>query len=231
MKRLTPSASTQTQIIKGLQALYPDATTELAFENEYQLCVAVVLSAQCTDKKVNQVTPSLFERYPDFAALAKARLTTLEGIIRPINYYRTKARNLIKLAQRVIAEFGGKLPQSFEELTSLNGVGRKTANVIMGELGSAHTLPVDTHVFRVAQRLGLAKGQKPEEIEEQLKARFDPTLWRPLHHWLILHGRRVCKAQRPACENCSLSALCPFGTKELRNASKSAPRAGSGSSG
>ncbi len=213
---LSDTKRSDAQVTALFSKLYPEAASELNFKNEFELCVAVVLSAQCTDKKVNQVTPTLFERFPDFAALAHANLSTIEEIIRPINYYRTKSKNLLALGQRVTNEFAGKLPRSFEELTSLAGIGRKTANVVLGELGVVHTLPVDTHVFRVAQRLGLAKGTKPEQIEQQLKARFPPELWRPLHHWLILHGRRVCKAQRPNCPDCTLCSICPTGQKNLR---------------
>jgi endonuclease-3 len=206
----------QAAILKGFEALYPEPASELHFSNERELVIAVLLSAQCTDKKVNEVTPTLFSRFTSFSALARARITELEKILRPINYYRTKAKNVQALGALVEKEHGGKLPRSFDELITLPGVGRKTANVVLNELGIAHALPVDTHVFRVAQRLGLAKGTKPGEIEEALKKRFPAELWRPLHHWLILHGRRVCKAQRPLCEECSLLPYCPFGTLQMK---------------
>jgi len=137
------------------------------------------------------------------------KVAEVEAIIRQINYYKTKARNLIALAEMIETRFGGEIPKSFEEIILLPGVGRKTASVVLGELGITETFPVDTHVFRVSQRLGLASGKTPEQIEDQLKSSFPPKRWRPLHHWLIFHGRRVCKAQRPLCQSCTLVSLCP----------------------
>ena len=199
------------EIVAILQRLYPNPRSELNFSNEYQLIVAVVLSAQCTDKKVNQVSPILFERFPNFAALMRARLTNVEEIIRPINYYKTKAKNLIALSKLVHKAHANLLPRNFEELIALPGVGRKTANVVLGELGVAHTLPVDTHVFRVSKRLGLASAATPEKVELELQKIFPSDLWRNLHHQLIFHGRRVCIAQRPRCGECALIKLCGFG--------------------
>lgn len=199
----------KTKLIQILGELYPDPKSELNFSNNYQLLVCVLLSAQCTDKKVNQVTPSLFAKYPDFSALAAAELSEMEAILRPINYYKTKAKNLINLGALVVEKHASQVPLSFDLLTSLPGIGQKTANVILSETGAAHTLPVDTHVFRLAHRLGLATGNKPEKVEEELKAQFEPVKWRNLHHWLILHGRRVCKAQNPACNDCRLNQICP----------------------
>ena len=198
------------KIVDILQRLYPDPRSELNFSNEYQLVVAVVLSAQCTDKKVNQVTPILFERYPNFVALMRARLESVEDIIRPINYYKTKAKNLIALSKLVHKEHADLLPRNFEDLIELAGVGRKTANVVLGELGVAHTLPVDTHVFRVSRRLGLASGATPETVEQELQKAFPSKLWRNMHHQLIYHGRRVCIAQRPKCGECALVKLCEY---------------------
>ena len=198
------------KIVDLLQQLYPEPRSELNFKGEYQLVVAVLLSAQCTDKKVNQVTPSLFRHYPDFSALRCAKLQSVEEIIRPINYYRTKAKNLLALANAVDREFKGKLPKSFDQLIQLAGVGRKTANVVLGELGIAHTLPVDTHVLRVSNRLGLANASTPDKVEQQLRSVFPSTLWRNLHHQLIFHGRRVCIAQRPKCSECQLRKLCEY---------------------
>lgn len=208
------SKHSKTRLLAILNQLYPEPKSELNFTSPYQLTVAVILSAQCTDKKVNQVTPILFKRYRTFRSLANAKLGELEQIIRPINYYKTKARNLIAMADRVTAEFEGALPPSRNALMELPGIGQKTANVIAGELGFEPTLPVDTHVFRVSHRLGLATGKTPERVEEQLKAQFEPRVWRPIHHWLILHGRRVCKAQRPLCGECQLSTLCPSAGKQ-----------------
>ncbi len=197
------------RLIARLGKTYPDARSELNFANDYQLVVAVVLSAQCTDKKVNQVTPELFKAFPGFKTLATASIPQLEQIIRPINYYKTKTKNIIKLAQSVMSDFGGSLPRTHQELLSLPGVGRKTANVVLCEQGEFPALPVDTHVFRVSHRLGLSQGKGPDEVEQDLMRIFKPSTWHGLHHGLIFHGRRVCKAQRPLCSECALWDLCP----------------------
>lgn len=194
--------------LKLFEKSYPDPRSELNFSNPFQLSVAVLLSAQCTDKKVNQVTPVLFKRFNSFQALAEADLAEIESIIKPINYYRTKSRHLIELGRIVREKFGGKFPLNRADAISLPGIGNKTANVVLGELGVEHTFPVDTHVFRVSQRLGWTKGKTPGEIEMQLKKIFPSDAWRNLHHWLILHGRRVCKAQNPACSECTLLNIC-----------------------
>lgn len=196
-------------ILKILSQSYPDPKTELDYRDPYQLLVAVSLSAQCTDKKVNEVTPKLFAKYQNFETLAKAKLTSVENIIRPINYYRTKSRNLIAASQMVSENYKGQMPRNHEDLIKIPGVGRKTANVILGELGITETLPVDTHVMRLARRLGLSSGKNPLEIENELMKKFDKSLWRQLHHSLILHGRRVCKAQNPQCSLCKLDRICP----------------------
>lgn len=196
-------------ILRALKKAYPNASSELNFSGDFQLVVAVVLSAQCTDKKVNQVTPKLFAAYPGFRALSEATLSDLERIIKPINYYKTKARNLIGLATKVTQVFAGVLPSTHEELVSLAGVGRKTANVVLCEQGNTPALPVDTHVFRVSHRLGFSKGKNPEDVERDLMAIFKPSAWHDLHHRLIFHGRRVCKAQKPLCSECCLAQFCP----------------------
>lgn len=205
----------EAKIVSILSELYPEPKSELNFASPYQLLISVILSAQCTDKKVNQVTPELFKDYPDFAALSAARTSSVERIIKSINYYRTKAKNIVAAASEVQQKFSGTIPHSHEELTTLPGVGRKTANVVLGELGAATTFPVDTHVFRVSRRLGLAESEKLREVEDELCKRYPPELWRPLHHWLILHGRRICKAPRPLCEECKLLKVCPTGKARL----------------
>jgi endonuclease-3 len=197
------------EIFQCFEPEYPEPRSELVFSNEFQLLVAVVLSAQCTDKKVNEVTPALFDRYPGFAELSDAEVGEVEKILRQVNYFRTKSKNIIALSKKVMADFGGRLPLEHDALTSLPGVGQKTANVVIGELGVGHTFPVDTHVFRLSHRLGLARGKTPGEVESELRAIFPPEQWRPMHHYLILHGRRVCKAQRPNCAECVVSRLCP----------------------
>lgn len=202
-------ASARRKLLKSLAELYPNPRSELNFKNHYQLLVSVMLSAQCTDKKVNQVTPALFKRYPTAASLSRATVRSLEQIVRPINYYKTKAKHLIAAAKLIESEFGSRIPASMRELRSLPGVGQKTANVLLSEMGVEPALPVDTHVFRVSRRLGIANGNTPEKVEEELKEAFDKSQWRSLHHWLIFHGRRVCKARRPLCSQCKLASLCP----------------------
>ena len=197
------------QVLNSLNQLYPEAESELHFRNKFQLLVAVMLSAQCTDKKVNEVTPSLFREFSSFKKLSQAKLTELEAIIRPINYYKTKAKNLIAMSNLVVEQFSSRVPKTHEELTSLPGVGNKTANVVLSELGYAHALPVDTHVQRVSMRLGLSSGKSPDSVEVELKKSFAPETWRTLHHGLIFHGRRICKAQRPLCDECQLATICP----------------------
>jgi endonuclease-3 len=192
-----------------LAQLYPEPRSELVFVGEYQLVTAVILSAQCTDRKVNEVTAVLFKAYPDFAALARARRTAVERIIRPVNYYATKAKNIIAMGTMVVERFGGALPRTHGELIMLPGVGNKTANVVLGELGITPAFPVDTHVKRLANRLGLSNARVPDKVEADLKRLFPPDSWRNLHHRLIFHGRRVCAAQRPRCGECALGELCP----------------------
>ena len=209
MKQRGIHAHTRAKMLKIFESLYPDPKSERHFTNDYELIVSVILSAQCTDKKVNQVTPELFKQYASFTALGSARISDIEKIIRPINYYKSKAKSLILMAKAVTTEHGAALPQTRPQLEALAGVGRKTASVILSEKGIEPALAVDTHVFRVSQRLGLAHSNNRETVELQLREQFDPSLWRNLHHWLILHGRRICKAQNPACQSCALSTLCP----------------------
>lgn len=197
------------QILAILNSLYPDAEAELKFKNDYQLIISVVLSAQCTDKKVNQVTPELFKKYKNFKELGLASEAEVAKIIHPVNYYKTKAKNIIKLSQQVVTDFKNKLPTDKDALQSLAGVGRKTANVVQCEKGITPALPVDTHVFRVSHKLGLSNGKTPESVEFDLMEKFPPESWRDLHHQLILHGRRVCKAQHPLCDECRLAMICP----------------------
>lgn len=195
-------------IVEELRRLYPDARSELDFRNSYELVVAVILSAQCTDRRVNLVTPKLFNRFPSFIALAAAEVSEVSQLIKQINYYKTKAKNLVGMAQMVVSEFDGKLPSSIEELEKLPGVGRKTASVVVVESGG-DALPVDTHVFRVSRRLGLAVGDDVVKVEHELRAGFPRECWRLLHHWLIFHGRRVCHAKAPRCSECTLNTDCP----------------------
>jgi endonuclease III len=210
------------RLLRVFEELYPNPESELNFKGDFQLVTSVILSAQTTDKKVNEVTPALFKKFPTFKALSKAEVGAVEEIIRPLNYYRTKARNIIAMAGKVMTEFGGNLPITHDELTSLPGVGRKTANVVLGEKRVIPTFAVDTHVFRVSRRLGLTQGEDPIEVEEDMMRAFDPATWRDLHHWLIFHGRRVCIARNPQCSVCAVADLCPsraiFEDTSLRSA-------------
>jgi endonuclease III len=194
----------------GLAAAYPDAACELDFRNPYELLVATILSAQCTDVRVNTVTPALFARFPDTTALAGADQVELEGMIRTTGFYRNKAKSLLGMASAVVERHGGAIPARMDDLTKLPGVGRKTANVVLGTAFSMATgVVVDTHVARIAQRLGLSEEDDPEKIEQDLMELFPPPSWVALGHRLILHGRRVCQARKPACEACPLAPVCP----------------------
>lgn len=197
------------KLLDKLKRLYPEPKSELNFRSEFELITAVILSAQCTDKKVNEVTPALFKSYPDFESLSIAKITAVEAIIRPVNFYKSKARNIVGMAKAVCERHHGKLPRHRSDLEALPGVGRKTASVVLSQLGIEPALPVDTHVFRVARRLGLSNAEKRDLVEEELRKRFHPKMWHDLHHWLIFHGRRVCKALRPQCDVCALASLCP----------------------
>ncbi len=199
-------------ILNELDRLYPDAGPELHFTNPYETLVAVMLSAQCTDKQVNKVTPAVFERYPDTAAMAEADESELYEMVKSCGF-KSKAGNIIRACRQIIELHRGEVPRTMEELTALPGVGRKTANVVMATAYHIPALAVDTHVFRVSNRLGLAKADNVEKTEEQLKKAIPKDKWISAHHWLILHGRRVCKAQKPLCEECTLNGLCKSAKK------------------
>ena len=196
------------RLLQLFSKLYPHPRSELVFNDDYQLVLAVILSAQATDKKVNEITPKLFQAFPGFRALSKAKLPQVENIVRPINYYKTKAKNLVELAKVVMSGYGGRLPSTYQELTALPGIGNKTANVVLAETGFP-AFPVDTHVFRVARRLGLSEAKIPRKTEEDMKLAFNKRHWRNLHHYLILHGRRICRARNPLCPECGIAELCP----------------------
>jgi len=189
----------------------PDAKTELIYDNPYQLLVAVILSAQCTDKRVNQTTPIIFEHFPDFASLSKATKEDLFPLIKSISYPNNKTNHLIGMAKMVMTDFNGKIPMSVEELIKLPGVGRKTANVITSVVDGQPNMAVDTHVFRVAARIGLTKNAKtPLETERQLIKHLPKDLVYIAHHWLILHGRYICVARNPKCDICALRPVCKY---------------------
>jgi endonuclease-3 len=197
-------------IFERLRRAYPDAHCELDHRGPYQLLVATILSAQCTDKRVNLVTPALFERYPDAESLAVADPRELEGLIKPTGFFRSKAKSLVGMAGGLLDRFGGSVPPRMDDLVTLPGVGRKTANVI---LGTAFDIPVgvvvDTHVGRVSRRLGLTRHSDPVKVERVLMKLFPRKNWTLLSHLLIFHGRRVCVARRPRCAECVLNDICP----------------------
>jgi endonuclease-3 len=201
------------KILKGLQRAYPDAKIALNFANPYQLLVATILSAQCTDERVNMVTPALFRHYPSARELARARPTTLEGEIKSTGFFRAKTRSLLGMAQAVVERHGGEIPREREALVELPGVGLKTANVVIGNAFGGDALAVDTHVFRVSQRLGLARSDDAEEIHDQLVTVLPRGSLTQATHLLIIHGRRTCLARKPLCPGCPVRALCPWPDK------------------
>jgi endonuclease-3 len=198
------------RVVEALKREYPETACALVHDDPYQLLVATILSAQCTDARVNMVTPELFRRYPDASRLAKAVPSDLESLIRSTGFFRAKAKNLLAMAKQVAEQHGGRIPQELDSLTELGGVGRKTANVVLGTaFGIAEGVVVDTHVKRLAKRLGLSTGKTPEQIERELMKFIPRSEWVDLSHRLIQHGRRTCLARRPKCEACSLADLCP----------------------
>ena len=189
----------------------PQASSELHFENPYQLLVAVMLSAQCTDKRVNMVTPALFKAYPTAEALAKATPDTVFEYVKSVSYPRSKAEHLVQMAQRLVDVYGGQVPDNIEDLQTLQGVGRKTANVVCAVIWQQPTMAVDTHIFRVSERLGLTTNSKnPLQTEKQLVKYIPEAVIPKAHHWLLLHGRYVCQARKPKCEGCGLSEYCRY---------------------
>ena len=186
----------------------PLAASELKFLSPYQLIVAVILSAQCTDKRVNLTTPALFAQYPDIATLATATPEEVYTLIKSISYPNSKAKHLVEMARKVAADYGGEVPRDIEALMTLPGVGRKTANVVTSVLYDAPVIAVDTHVFRVAHRLGLSDGKTPLAVERDLEAGIPADIRPKAHHWLILHGRYVCTARAPKCAECGLTPYC-----------------------
>jgi len=198
------------QVVAALARVYPDATCALIHHNPYELLVATILSAQCTDARVNMVTPPLFRRYPNSLALAEADPAELEELIHSTGFFRAKARNLLGMAQRVVERHGGEIPADLDALTDLPGVGRKTANVVLGTaFGIASGVVVDTHVKRLSYRLGLTQAKTPEQVERDLIRIVPRSGWVDLSHRLIQLGRQFCLARRPRCGECPLEPICP----------------------
>jgi endonuclease-3 len=209
-KRFASAAERAPEIFRRLSAAYPDAKCALDHRNPYELLVATILSAQCTDKRVNMVTPALFEKYPDAERLAVADPETLQEMIKSTGFFRNKAKSLLGMAAKVSELHGGEIPSTMEELVKLPGVGRKTANVVLGNaFGRDEGVVVDTHVSRLSQRLALSRESDPVKIERDLMTLFPRDEWTMLSHLLISHGREICDARRPLCERCVVSDLCP----------------------
>lgn len=205
-------------IIEYFEKNMPVAESELNFENPYQLIVAVILSAQCTDKRVNMTTPALFERYPDAEALSKATVEDIYELIKSISYPNNKSKNLLGMAKVLVSEFNGVVPDDVDKLQILPGVGRKTANVVASVAFNKPAMAVDTHVFRVSARIGLTKNAKnPLETERQLVKYIPESVIPKAHHWLILHGRYVCKARKPECEKCGINTICEYFLTKVKN--------------
>ncbi len=192
-----------------LERTYPHAATALEYANDFQLLIAVILSAQTTDARVNVTTPALFAKYPTPEKLAAAKQSDVEQIIKSTGFFRMKAKNIINCARDLVERFAGQVPREREQLESLAGVGRKTASVVMAAAFHEAALAVDTHVFRVAHRLGLTLGTTPRQVEDDLTALVPRAKWGDATHWLILHGRQICKAPVPRCPRCPVNALCP----------------------
>ncbi len=198
------------RVIRLLKKHYPDAHCALDHESPEQLLVATVLSAQCTDERVNMVTPELFRRYPTMEKMAKAEPEELENLIRSTGFFRNKAKNLRLLAEKLVKNYSGKVPREMEQLTELPGVGRKTANVVLGNsFGMATGVVVDTHVFRISRRLGFSSARQPEAVERDLMKLVPQDEWVQFSHWLITLGRQICKARSPNCKDCFLLKECP----------------------
>lgn len=194
----------------------PMAKSELVFRNPYELLVSVILSAQCTDKRVNMTTPTLFERFPTPEAMADSTVEEIYSYIKSISYPNNKSKNLLGMAQALVSDFNGVVPDNLEDLQRLPGVGRKTANVMLAVAFDKPAMPVDTHVFRVANRIGLTKNSKNVmETERTLVKHFPKEVLSNAHHWLILHGRYVCHARKPLCEKCGITGICDYYKKEI----------------
>ena len=210
VRKLAPAAERAPEIYRRLSQAYPDAKCALDHRNPYELIVATILSAQCTDKRVNMVTPALFAKYPDAAALAVANPEELQEMIKSTGFFRNKTKSLLGMSSAVAEQHEGAVPDTMEQLVKLPGVGRKTANVVLGNaFGREEGVVVDTHVSRLSNRLALSRQSDPVRIEQDLMALFPREQWTMLAHLLISHGREICDARRPLCEKCVVNDLCP----------------------
>ncbi len=206
-----------------LEERYPDPKTALEYTTAFELLVAVILSAQCTDARVNLTTPTLFARYPDARSLAAAEPSDIETIIKSCGFFRAKTKSIMAASQALVDRFGGEVPRDRESLESLAGVGRKTAAVVLSVAFAGAAFAVDTHVFRVAHRLGLTLGKTPRDVEDDVTKLVPEEKWRHAHHWLILHGRQICKAPTPLCDRCPVVGLCPTAPVVARLKTKAVP--------
>ncbi len=206
------------KITKYFLERQPDASSELMFRNEFELLVATILAAQCTDKRVNTVTPELFRHYPTPEAMSKASVEEIHNLIKSVSYPNSKSKYLSSMSKMLVEKHGGKVPDSMEELVKLPGVGRKTANVVLAFAFGKEAMPVDTHVFRVSHRLGLVSDRErtPEAVEKVLVKIFPEGHVAQAHHWLLLHGRYVCTSRKPHCKECGLATLCDFNAKQAK---------------
>jgi endonuclease-3 len=204
------------QFVAYFSAKQPDAETELHYNNPFQLLVAVILSAQCTDKRINQITPALFQRFPNANALAEATPDIVFDYIRSVSYPNNKAKHLVGMANMLLHEFNNQVPSDIDQLQKMPGVGRKTANVIASVIYNAPAMAVDTHVFRVANRIGLTNGKTPLAVEKDLVKFLPQQDIHIAHHWLILHGRYICVARSPKCDICPLTSICRYYEKTVR---------------
>jgi endonuclease III len=209
MTKSNPLRARAGRITRKLAQLYPDAHCALHHANPLQLLIATILSAQCTDERVNRVTPALFARYPDAHAFATADQSELEKFIQSTGFFRNKAKNIIACCRQLVDQHDGEVPATMEELVPLPGVGRKTANVILGTCFDVPSIPVDTHVLRLSQRMGLSVYDDPVKIERDLMGLVPTKEWTMFGHRMIFHGRQVCHARKPSCEQCQIAALCP----------------------
>ncbi|HPP75396.1 MAG TPA: endonuclease III [Armatimonadota bacterium] len=203
------------KVIEILRKTYPQAMVTLDYKTPFQLLVATILAAQCTDERVNQVTPELFRRYPTPEAVAGADESELREIIRPTGFFNQKTKAIMEIAREIVAKYGGNVPDTLEELTQLRGVGRKTANLILGIVYKKPAIVVDTHVKRVSARLGFTKHKDPTKIEFDLMEVIPESNWIELNHLLVAHGRAICKAPTPLCERCPVLELCPYGRERM----------------
>lgn len=213
MSKYKPKMTTKERYLKFIEYFseaMPDASTELHYNNTFELLCAVILSAQCTDKRVNSVTPALFNSYPNAHEMAEADFTSIYNLVKSVSYPNSKTKHLIGMAKVLVERHGGDVPKTFEELTALPGVGRKTANVVLSVAFGKGCMPVDTHVFRVSRRIGLVplKCTTPLAVEQYLTKHIPAEMLTIAHHWLILHGRYVCKSQSPLCEECGIRDVC-----------------------